>query len=332
MIICIGVAFDVSSLLTSNILGPVNIDDNTKNNKNNFEETKTNITKRKSEIKCNEYRNAVTEKVWLFHPSQSKPFSISIPCKQPINLLISGGGPVESGQFPHMAAIGWSDNDGNIQYFCGGSLISENWILTAAHCTQYRLKRKPSVVRLGSNRLSDKMGEIIKIIDIIRHPEYKPPEMYSDIALLKLETSVIFRKNIRPACLFSQIHKLPMAAWTTGWGQTESDEDKGSDDLLKVRLEILDNVDCSLSYNKIPIIPDGITSGMLCAGDLHSTGKKDTCKGDSGGPLQILHPSYCLYELVGITSFGKLCGILKYPSVYTSISYYLEWIESIVWP
>lgn len=72
---------------------------------------------------------------------------------------------------------------------------------------------------------------------------------------------------------------------------------------------------------------------MICAGDSHGGWNKDTCQGDSGGPLQISHPkNICLFQVLGITSFGQGCGVINTPGVYTRVSYYLNWIEDIVWP
>lgn len=78
-------------------------------------------------------------------------------------------------------------------------------------------------------------------------------------------------------------------------------------------------------------LPSGIITSQLCAGELN--GGKDTCQGDSGGPIQIVKNNpYCMYDIVGVTSFGKFCGFKNSPAVYTKVSYYIPWIESIVWP
>lgn len=72
---------------------------------------------------------------------------------------------------------------------------------------------------------------------------------------------------------------------------------------------------------------------MICAGDSHGGWNKDTCQGDSGGPLQISHPkNICLFQILGITSFGQGCAVVNTPGVYTRVSHYLKWIEDIVWP
>ncbi|CAA9997679.1 unnamed protein product [Nesidiocoris tenuis] len=102
--------------------------------------------------------------------------------------------------------------------------------------------------------------------------------------------------------------------------------------LQKVKLNIVDNYSCNSSYQASvgKQLPNGIVeSTMLCAGDEEG---KDTCQGDSGGPLQIpLRSPYCMYAIVGVTSFGRACA-QNYPGVYTRVSHYRQWIEKIVWP
>lgn len=76
---------------------------------------------------------------------------------------------------------------------------------------------------------------------------------------------------------------------------------------------------------------NGISDSQYCAHDSDPNGRKDTCQGDSGGPLQIIPPDTKVAHIVGIVSFGLSCGT-AYPSVYTRVASYVEWIESIVWP
>jgi len=105
-----------------------------------------------------------------------------------------------------------------------------------------------------------------------------------------------------------------------------------SDLLQKAKLELVDNLLCTIRHNSSTEVPYGITPSMICAGDPRGNWTKDTCQGDSGGPLQIINPNKCLFQVIGITSIGKGCAMSDTPSVYTKVSHYLSWIEDKVWP
>ncbi|PNF38946.1 hypothetical protein B7P43_G07030 [Cryptotermes secundus] len=233
-----------------------------------------------------------------------------------------------------MVALGYLEN-GHIDWRCGGSLISEYFVLTAAHCAPRN--NPPTIARLGDLNLkltNDGAQPINYLVEeVIQHPQYKPPAKYNDVALLKLDRQVEFSEFIRPACLHQtdtfQINKTV----ATGWGRIDYAEKK-SDVLLKVVLSIIDNRQCNGLYEMDGVtreLKDGIVPSMMCAGELE--GGKDTCQGDSGGPIQITrHNNQCLYSIIGITSFGKFCAAKNAPGVYTRVSSFVPWIESIVWP
>lgn len=106
---------------------------------------------------------------------------------------------------------------------------------------------------------------------------------------------------------------------------------KPSTGLLKADLSLFENSVCSAGYTANTNLIQGILPSQICAGD--TTGERDTCQGDSGGPLQISTwaESQRIYYVIGITSFGRGCAT-RQPGVYTRVSYYLDWIESVVWP
>lgn len=105
-----------------------------------------------------------------------------------------------------------------------------------------------------------------------------------------------------------------------------ADDEEGSQDLMKVLLSIYSGEVCE----ERKLVKGGMQTSMICSGELE--GGKDTCNGDSGGPLQIvLDDPYCMYSIIGITSFGRFCGFAYNPAIYTKVSSYIPWIEGIVW-
>lgn len=289
-----------------------------------------------SQRKCDEYAEAVyVENSVSFFGSQKEN-----TCAAVVEALIVNGNNTEPREYPHMALIGYGEKN-SIQYLCGGSLISERYVLSAAHCTdsgrQYGVARWARLGEYNIHSTEDEDvqnsgPEVYEIIERIDHPQYKSPRLYNDIALYKLDRDVSFNEFIRPCCLSYNPQENYHVAIATGWGHTEWGG-RGSDILQKVSLNITDTRECNNSYQTSvgKQLPNGILpQSMLCAGDLLKGG--DTCQGDSGGPLQILLKSpYCMYSLIGVTSFGKDCGSYS-PGVYTRVSHFIPWIESIVWP
>lgn len=239
--------------------------------------------------------------------------------------LIIGGINAKPAEFPHMAAIGYFDINDQIKFPCGGSLISERHVLTAAHCKKTR-DLTPSFVRLGVLNIRDDSQQDIPIESFIVHEQYRARNRKNDIAVVKLRRSITLTKELRPACLIQPNipyqHKKPIA---TGWGLTESVSDKFSDILQKVEINFIGNRQCNEYFSD----DQSIDNTQLCAG----LGGKDTCQGDSGGPLQITSDkNKCIYIIVGITSFGNVdCGAVNSAGVYTSVLAYLDWIEQKVW-
>lgn len=293
--------------------------------------TQSGISQRISQQKCDEYSKSTIDTVNIL-PLVVKPNPTTVnvtKCEYNGVALIVGGQPAAPGEFPYMAAIVYSDN----QVRCGGTLISEDYVVTAAHCTRSRDHGIPIKVILGELNLARNDDDAdpveIDVIEIKSHPQYRPPKKYNDIALLKLRSPAPFSRFIRPACLWTdkEIHQTKAVA--TGWGTTSFAGDR-SDNLLKVALDVFDNSQCSQTYSIDKNIPNGVLDSMLCAGDL--AGGKDTCQGDSGGPLLITkEDNNCVFYLVGVTSFGKFCGGVGTPAIYTRVSDFIPWIEQNIW-
>uniref|UniRef100_A0A6E8W5E3 Peptidase S1 domain-containing protein n=1 Tax=Anopheles coluzzii TaxID=1518534 RepID=A0A6E8W5E3_ANOCL len=236
------------------------------------------------------------------------------------------GSTAKPKEFDHIAAIGWTNQDRTgIRWLCGGSLIWENFILTAAHCTVDDNNKPPDVARmLDLNIAKDDQNAVeLKIIDIIRHPNYLHTSTYYDIALLKLEKNTDTTEILIPTCLWLEDEIRFPKLEAAGWGATGLGENV-SEILLKVEFAPVDKEECSRYYPKGDRKHrNGLMDHQLCAGDK----TMDTCPGDSGGPLQVkLVKAFRLIPfLVGVTSFGKACG-LYLPGVYTKVSKFGAWI------
>ncbi|XP_017468720.1 PREDICTED: serine protease snake isoform X1 [Rhagoletis zephyria] len=272
--------------------------------------------------KCQQYNDIIEGVKFDIHRTFSGKTCVpSLP-------LIVGGQVTNEGEYPHMAALGWTKIDEEIRWGCGGTLISERYVLTAAHCSTAS-ENPPDIVRLGVPNLFliSTEAQDIRIAKIILHPKYRSFAYYHDIALMKLAQRAKITPKVRPACLW-QLPDLDISTLVaTGWGRTKFRGSR-SDELLKVDLNMINQNLCKKLYKKERRLSNGILDEQFCAG--HMTGGKDTCQGDSGGPLHAELPELkCVKFVVGITSFGKFCAKSNAPGVYTKIYPYLDWIEGI---
>ncbi|RZC33800.1 Trypsin and/or DUF1986 domain containing protein [Asbolus verrucosus] len=243
---------------------------------------------------------------------------------------IVGGRPTGVNRYPWVARIVY---DGH--FHCGASLLTQDYVLTAAHCVR-KLKRSKIRIILGDydqSTTEDAPAKMRAVASIIRHRNFDQDTYNHDIALLKLRKPVEFSKNIRPICLpssnDSNLHirrnfnnfvaaRDPAGKTGTvvGWGRT-AEGGMLPNVVQEVQVPILTLSQCrAMKYRA-----SRITSYMLCAG----RGAMDSCQGDSGGPLLVSNGDK--YEIVGIVSWGVGCGRPGYPGVYTRVSKYLNWLK-----
>lgn len=239
---------------------------------------------------------------------------------------IVGGNVTFEGENPWMVAL-FLHGKQREEFWCGGALVSDRHVVTAAHCTKDAKKRpfRPSqfTAKIGEWDLKDSDGYTreIRIAEITAHPDFKPNGFYNDVAIFKLEQPVTFNQHIQPICLPTGplrfrnfVGTQPMAlGWgTTYYGGQEVDKLRG------VQLPVWSNAECDESYFQ------PITEVFLCAG--FAQGGKDACQGDSGGPLLLYDEDTQSNVLIGIVSFGNRCAEAGYPGVYTRITHFIDWI------
>ncbi|NXC65666.1 GRAA protein, partial [Anhinga anhinga] len=230
---------------------------------------------------------------------------------------IIGGNEVAPHSRPFMALI----YDANGKSLCGGALIKENWVLTAAHC---KVKGGKVILGAHSRTAEEREKQSFQILKGIPYPLYRSSQKQDDLMLLQLQKRARLTKAVQliPLPNSDDDPKPGTICTVAGWGQTRSDRKVPSDTLREVNITVISRQICNDNkhYGQKP----PITNKMICAGS--KNGRKDSCFGDSGGPLR------CNNVMRGITSFGKPeCGNPSGPGVYTRLTKeYLQWIRKTI--
>uniref|UniRef100_A0A3Q2PXE5 Peptidase S1 domain-containing protein n=1 Tax=Fundulus heteroclitus TaxID=8078 RepID=A0A3Q2PXE5_FUNHE len=252
-------------------------------------------------------------------------------CGQPsLNTRIVGGEDAPPGSWP------WQVSLHDYNHICGGSLITDQWVLTAAHCyipslTEFRniwiYNPAYLTVYLGREVQSESNpNEVSRTVSqIIIHPDYNSPIFNNDIALLKMSEPVKFTSYISPICLaaFNSTFHSGLDSWVTGWGNIGFEQPLPSPgNLSEVEVQVVGSSQCKCDYRAID--EDVITDNMICAG--FREGGKGTCHGDSGGPLVSKQGDRWIQA--GIVSFAAGCSEPNLPTVYARVSQFENWIKS----
>ncbi|XDV12783.1 hypothetical protein PO909_001365 [Leuciscus waleckii] len=233
------------------------------------------------------------------------------------NTKIVGGQDAAAGAWPWQVSLHRSGS-----HFCGGSLINNQWVLTAAHCFVGSTTAGLTVYLGRQTQQGTNANEVTRTVSrIINHPSYDSPSQNNDITLLQLASPVNFTDFISPVCLASSNSTFfkQTSSWVTGWGNTNTGISLPPPQTLQeVQVPIVGNRQCKC-LNGV----SAITDNMICAGLLE--GGKDSCQGDSGGPMVSKQGSVWIQS--GIVSFGTGCALPNFPGVYARVSTYQNWIN-----
>jgi secreted trypsin-like serine protease len=271
--------------------------------------------------------------------------SVSHAAPQP---KIINGQPTTDFQAPWQVALISNNQQPYTSYFCSASLLTEKWLVTAAHCAE-RSKGKPFYAVIGTtDLLSNQQAQIILIKQRIVHPKYNSSNFDNDIALLELAQPIDFSAcgqyckpiawiNARDESLYAL---FGVKAWVHGWGVIRdckqdiaacSEQEKTFEALYPSKLQQAElKIEHCLAQGSLHN-PQQITPSMMCAESMNEKNRSDTCEGDSGSGL-IIYNNFFEPVLLGLTSWGNGCAQQGYAGVYTRLAAFDDWLKSTVYP
>ncbi|XP_036608228.1 chymotrypsinogen B-like isoform X2 [Trichosurus vulpecula] len=247
--------------------------------------------------------------------------STSLGCGVPaIEPVLSGLARIVNGEDAVPGSWPWqvSIQDKTGFHFCGGSIISEYWVVTAAHCDVWQ---SDLVIAGEFDQGSDEEDiQVLTISQIFQNPNFDYSTTSNDITLIKLATPAQFSDTVSPVCLPSSTDDFPAGSncVTTGWGLTKYTNSKTPDKLQQAALPLLSKSQCWKYWGNM------VKDSMICAG----ASGVSSCMGDSGGPLVCQKAG--AWTLVGIVSWGSDTCSTSSPGVYARVTELVSWVQEIL--